>query len=420
MKTVLQRIFLIFTAVLLAAAAFPIRGYAEEADGSIGADEPAPEILEYLQPGEYVADIITGDGWLYVMTVDPESGRIVRLFDTVENKYELMSSIGTDEPAQEIFNDLEPGVYILDAEKADDRFYVLAGDMNGRWQIRIYKQIDDRWQPETRSGWLEKMFGVFPDIYSQGVSGEQLMIDFIDEASAVFIRLPGNQWVLSEWYSFCGEEMMLAYYPDVMNIEYKQTVYDRKDERIIRICGAYAEARKIENITTQMMPQSLKDVNLYPQTGEYDAIAASDSNEYIQIYSGYEGKLKDHDSFTVYQGTPVKVLGEEAEGIIRAALGGMTGYIWSEDVYPSPNGVLFEVNMNPTRSWDVTDDTSLSQQMTLYSEPSVSSTVIWSHSECSGKNLNMQIIGESEDWFAVLTTLGPGFIERKYFRDGNG
>ena len=420
MKTVLRRVFLILTAVLPAAAALPLRGYAEEASASIRTDEPAPEIREYLQPGEHAADIIKGDGWLYVMAIEPEGGRIVRLFRSADNELELMSSNGTDEPVQEILNDLEPGTYILDAEKSEDRFYVLAGDMNGRWQIRIYSCIDDRWMPETKSGWLEKLFGVFPDIYSQGLSGDQLMIDFIDEATARFIRLPGNQWVLSNWYSYYGEEMILTYYPDVMNIEYRQSVYGRTDDRTTRICGAYEEARKMENVTAQMMPQGLKNVNLYPQTGRYDAIAASDSNEYIQIYSGYEGKLKYHESFTVYQGTPVKILEEVEDGIIRVALGDMTGYVWNEDIYPSPNGVLFEVDNNSTRSWNVTSDTSLLNEMTLYSEPSVSSTAIWTYSDCSILYLDMQLIGESEDWFAALTSLGTGFIEKKYFRDGNG
>ena len=98
----------------------------------------------------------------------------------------------------------------------------------------------------------------------------------------------------------------------------------------------------------------------------------------------------------------------------------MTGYVWNEDIYPSPNGVLFEVDNNPTQSWNVTSDTSLLNEMTLYSEPSVSSTAIWTYSDCSILYLDMQLIGESEDWFAALTNLGTGFIEKKYFRDGNG
>ena len=420
-RTVTQRITAISMAVLLTAAALPVSGHAEKEETiAMSAEELAPEVLEYLQPGENVTDIITGYEWLYVMTVDPEGGRNVRLFDKDDGKWEPQHFAGTDEPLPEILNDLEEGTYILDAEKADDRFYVLAGDMSGKWQIRIYSCIDDRWMPETKSGWLEKLFGVFPDIYFQGLSGDQLMINFIDEATACFIRLPGNQWVLSNWYSYYGEEMILTYYPDIMNIEYRQSIYGRTDDRTTRICGAYEEARKIENVTAQMMPQGLKNVNLYPQTGRYDAIAASDSNEYIQIYSGYEGKLKYYESFTVYQGTPVKILEEVEDGIIRVALGDMTGYVWNEDIYPSPNGVLFEVDNNPTQLWNVTSDTSLLNEMTLYSEPSVSSTAIWTYSDCSILYLDMQLIGESEDWFAALTNLGTGFIEKKYFRDGNG
>ena len=189
-RTVTQRITAISMAVLLTAAALPVSGHAEKEETiAMSAEELAPEVLEYLQPGENVTDIITGDEWLYVMTVDPEGGRNVRLFDKDDGKWEPQHFAGTDEPLPEILNDLEEGTYILDAEKADDRFYVLAGDMSGKWQIRIYSCIDDRWMPETKSGWLEKLFGVFPDIYFQGLSGDQLMINFIDEATACFIRV---------------------------------------------------------------------------------------------------------------------------------------------------------------------------------------------------------------------------------------
>ena len=417
--TVVTRMFTMLMAFLFLLSAFPITGYAAEENSKNRMEELAPEVREYLQPGENVADILTGDGWLYVMTIDPEGGRIVRLFDSVDNKWELMSSNGTDEPAQEILNDLETGIYILDAERADNRFYVLTGDMNDRWQIRIYSYNDEKWLLETKSSWLEKMFGVFPDFYSQGLSEKKLVINFIDEATACFIQLPSGQWTLSQWYT--QHETIISYYPDVMFIEYEQIVYGRTDERNIRICGAYAEAQKIENITTKMMPQSLKNVDLSPQTGEYDAIVASEFNEYIDMYSECGDRMYDHYSFTLYQGTPVKVLGEDESGYItQIAVNGLTGYVWSEDVYPSSSGILFEVDMNPTRERSITSDASLLKQMTVYSEPSASSTAIWSGSEGSCTNLNIQVIGESKDWFAVLTTLGTGFVEKKYFAEGNG
>ena len=109
--TVVTKMFTMLMAFLFALSAFPITGYAEEENSKNRMEELAPEVREYLQPGENVADILTGDGWLYVMTIDPEGGRIVRLFDSVDNKWELMSSNGTDEPAQGIFNDLEKGIY---------------------------------------------------------------------------------------------------------------------------------------------------------------------------------------------------------------------------------------------------------------------------------------------------------------------
>ncbi len=169
------------------------------------------------------------------------------------------------------------------------------------------------------------------------------------------------------------------------------------------------------------MPQSLKNVDLSPQTGEYDAIVASEFNEYIDIYSECGDRMYDHYSFTLYQGTPVKVLGEDESGYItQIAVNGLTGYVWSEDVYPSSSGILFEVDMNPTRERSITSDASLLKQMTVYSEPSASSAAIWSGSEDSCTNLNIQVIGESKDWFAVLTTLGTGFVEKKYFAEGNG
>ncbi len=214
--TVVTRMSTMLMAFLFVLSAFPITGYAEEENSKNRMEELAPEVREYLQPGENVADILTGDGWLYVMTIDPEGGRIVRLFDSVDNKWELMSSNGTDEPAQGIFNDLETGIYILDAERADNRFYVLTGDMNDRWQIRIYSYNDEKWQLETKSSWLEKMFGVFPDFYSQGLSDKKLVINFSDEATACFIQLSSGKWTLSEWYT--QHETIISYYPDVMSI----------------------------------------------------------------------------------------------------------------------------------------------------------------------------------------------------------
>ena len=83
--TVVTRMFTMLMAFLFVLSAFPITGYAEEENSKNRMEELAPEVREYLQPGENVADILTGDGWLYVMTIDPEGGRIVRLFDSVDS-----------------------------------------------------------------------------------------------------------------------------------------------------------------------------------------------------------------------------------------------------------------------------------------------------------------------------------------------
>ena len=92
----------------------------------------------------------------------------------------------------------------------------------------------------------------------------------------------------------------------------------------------------------------------------------------------------------------------------------------SKYVYQFPYSMLIQPDLDEIAGWELKDDENIRKQMVLYESPSIDAAVVCAVSGYSNSELKIRIIGESKDWFTVLTTLGTGFIEKKYFTIGNG
>ena len=339
---------------------------------------------------------------------------------TISLAEEEIRQIGTEEIASEIVNDIQTGEKIVDALMADEWCYLIVGNGEDKWCLRFYKFINGKWELDAESSMLGKVFGEFPSFTeptTQMSYGNHLLIDFLDSATAEFFCLPDGQWILQTWYSWGN--LSLVYYPDVMEISFDQFINEKKETVTRRICGAYQEARKIENITLQMMAEDLEQLDLYAFTEEKAAVVASDSFSYISLYSENKGCLLDYEFYFLYQGAPVHVL--QDEGITtQISVNGLTGYVMSKYVYQFPYSMLIQPDLDEIAGWELKDDENIRKQMVLYESPSIDAAVVCAVSGYSNSELKIRIIGESKDWFTVLTTLGTGFIEKKYFTIGNG
>lgn len=119
------------------------------------------------------------------------------------------------------------------------------------------------------------------------------------------------------------------------------------------------------------------------------------------------------------QGAPVHVL-QEVGITTQVSVNGLTGYVVSKYVYQFPYSILIQPDLDEIAGWELKEDESIRKQVAIYESPSIEAPVICDISDFSNSELKIQIIGESRDWFAVMTSLGTGFIEKKYFAEGNG
>lgn len=285
-----------------------------------------------------------------------------------------------------------------------DTIYILLDLGEGVRQVQIFDKLDGQWLLTTQSAPISPLRGEAADFDS--LRSDLLHIEYDSSKTRyTFHRERDGRWALTvvqaqDHFSVFDHHIQ----SEIINDEY--------DRRFL-----YGNMRRftLRDLDAAALPRSFAEAAELIDTDGFAIVHNVQGYEWLHLRAEPSHNAKSLGKY--YNLAPVKVLSMEGEWA-RVSVAGVEGYM--SKVFLAFDQSMARVESAPMHA--TLRESVWGTGVAMYEKPDTASAFRGMLEEVSGGWNPWSIIGMvGDDWYHVLCADGfSGYVESKYFRDGNG
>ena len=289
--------------------------------------------------------------------------------------------------------------------------YVWTKDAAGNGIALVFARSDGAYSLLVLSAPFGTWNGYEPSL---GFSGSGFFTVSYSESYFSFLPWNDGRWALKGGYFYQGfdqPERHIAYYPHAMT----ETVFENRDDfgRWSIVYGTWTRLIYLNSPEVSALPRTFGDALAMLDTEGWAMVRPSESGGLAPLRAAPSDTGKVLASY--YAGTPAEVL-DTGKDWRRVNIAGAEGWM------PADTLVFGEAMLEVTPGFPdlVLEDEVLEGKKVLYAAPSVESALV---EVADPENIeNLFIIGVvNDEWYHVMDLWGDqGYIQSKWFSEGNG